>query len=231
MSDAPRQPPPKKEVAEALLEGSSLFVHLDPRRSGVLVPKWFTGQPQLVLQVGLNMAIPIPDLKVDDVGVSCTLSFSRAPFWCRLPWSAIYALVGEDGRGMVWPDDVPQEVATQMAKQQQSPQPAGKGAAGKKARPKLSAVTTEEDLARREANEKSKPTPIRRGLESVPPARSSPRAVPNAEPMPRSIGGSEAEVLPMDNGDSPDLTPVPQAPAAKGKKVKRELPPYLRVIK
>ena len=232
MSDAPRQPPPKKEVALALLEGSSLFVHLDPRRPGVLVPKGFTGQHQLVLQVGLNMAIPIPDLKVDDVGVSCTLSFNRSPFWCRLPWSAIYALVGEDGRGMVWPDDVPQEVAAQMQKQQQTPPP-GKAAAGKKARPKLAAVESEEDVARREANEKSKPTPIRRGLEAVPPARSSPRAVPNAEPAPapRSIGGSEAEVMPMDNGDSPELAPVPQAPAARGKKVKRELPPYLRVIK
>jgi stringent starvation protein B len=230
MSDAPRQPPPKKEVALALLEGSSLFVHLDPRRAGVLVPKGFTGQHQLVLQVGLNMAIPIPDLKVDDVGVSCTLSFNRSPFWCRLPWSAIYALVGEDGRGMVWPDDVPQEVAAQLQKQQQSPQ-AGKAAPGKKPRPRLAAVESEEDIARREANEKSKPTPIRRALEPVPPARSSPRAVPNAEPMPRSIGGSEAEVLPMDEGDSPELAPVAQAPTTKGKKVKRELPPYLRVIK
>ena len=230
MSDAPRQPPPKKEVALTLLEGSSLFVHLDPRRPGVLVPKGFTGQHQLVLQVGLNMAIPIPDLKVDDIGVSCTLSFARVPFWCRLPWSAIYALVGEDGRGMVWPDDVPQEVAAQLQKQQQTPPP-GKTAAGKKARPRLAAVESEEDIARREEKERSKPTPIRRALEPVPPARSSPRAVPSAESMPRSIGGSEAEVLPMDDGDSPELAPVPQAPTTKGKKVKRELPPYLRVIK
>ncbi len=220
MSDAPRQLPPKKEVALALLEGSSLFVHLDPRRPGVSVPKWFTGQAQLVLQVGLNMAIPIPDLKVDDFGVSCTLSFNRAGFWCRLPWSAIYALVGEDGRGMVWPDDVPHEVAAQMAKQQQSPQ-GGKAAPGKKARGKLAVVESEEDVARREANEKSKPTPIRRLVDQAPPARSSPRA----------IGGSEAEVLPMDNGDSPEFESVPQAPAAKGKKPKRELPSYLRVIK
>jgi hypothetical protein len=220
MSDATRQPPPKKEVALALLEGSSLFVHLDPRRPGVLVPKWFTGQAQLVLQVGLNMAIPIPDLKVDEIGVSCTLSFNRAGFWCRLPWSAIYALVGEDGRGMVWPEDVPQEVATQMQKSPQSPQ-AGKAAPGKKARGKLAAVESEEDIARREANEKSKPTPIRRLVD----AAAAPR------PSPRSIGGSEAEVLPMDNGDSPELEPVPQAPTTKGKKVKRELPPYLRVIK
>ena len=83
----------------ALLEGPSLFVHLDPRRTGVVVPKWFLGQPQLVLQVGLNMPIPIPDLRVDDDGLSCTLSFSRSPFWCNVQWSAIYALVGEDGRG------------------------------------------------------------------------------------------------------------------------------------
>src|SRR4051812_18126929 len=138
MSDAPRQPPPKKEVALALLEGPSLFVHLDPRKNGVLVPKWFTGQPQLVLQVGLNMAIPIPDLKVDDDGVSCTLSFNRAPFFCRLPWSAIYALVGEDGRGAIWQDDVPPEVAVQMQKQQTQ-----KGPVAKKPRAKLAAVEDE----------------------------------------------------------------------------------------
>ena len=60
MSDASRRLPPKKEVALALLEGPSLFIHLDPRRAGVIVPKWLMGQPQLVLQVGLNMAIRIP---------------------------------------------------------------------------------------------------------------------------------------------------------------------------
>ena len=64
MSDATVRPPEKKEVALALLEGSSMFVHFDPRRPDVTVPKWFVGQPQLILQVGLNMAIPIPDLKV-----------------------------------------------------------------------------------------------------------------------------------------------------------------------
>ncbi len=89
LSDAPRQSPPKKDVALALLEESSMFIHLDPRRPDVLVPKGFMGQPQLVLQVGLNMAIPIPDLHIDEVGISCTLSFNRAPFWCRIPWSAI----------------------------------------------------------------------------------------------------------------------------------------------
>ena len=103
--------PAKKDVALALLAGPSVFVHLDPRKDGVVVPKWFKSQPQLVLQIGLHLAVRIPDLEVGDRGISCTLSFNRSPFWCDLPWDAIYALVGEDGRGMVWPESVPPELA------------------------------------------------------------------------------------------------------------------------
>src|ERR1700724_3757615 len=85
--------PPKKEVALALLERSSVHVHLDPRAEGVVVPAWFKKQPQLVLQIGLNMPVPIPDLRLDEVGMSCTLSFNRAPFFCIGPWSSVYAMV------------------------------------------------------------------------------------------------------------------------------------------
>src|SRR5580658_10706399 len=106
-------PPPKKDVALALLERSSLSVHLDPRTTEVVVPPGFKKQPQLVLQVGLNMPVPIPDLRLDDEGMSCTLSFSRTPFYCVVPWPSVFAMVGEDGRGMVWPDDVPPEIAAQ----------------------------------------------------------------------------------------------------------------------
>jgi len=55
-----------------------MYVHLDPRGESVQVPPWFKKQPQLVLQVGLNMAVQIPDLHVDDNGLSCTLSFNRS---------------------------------------------------------------------------------------------------------------------------------------------------------
>ena len=105
--------PPKKQVALALLERSSVFIHLDPRDERVRVPRWFKNQPQLVLQIGLNMAVRIPDLDIDEDAISCTLSFSRSPHFCYVPWTSIYALVGEDGRGMVWPEDVPAEVASQ----------------------------------------------------------------------------------------------------------------------
>lgn len=118
--------PPKKDVALALLERASVFVHLDPRADDVSVPPWLKRQPQLVLQIGLNLAVNIPDLSVEDEGVSCTLSFSRRPHLCRVPWNAVYALVGEDGRGMVWPSDIPAEVAAQtQAGQRLGPADAG----------------------------------------------------------------------------------------------------------
>jgi stringent starvation protein B len=106
-------PPPKKEVALALLERGHVSIHLDPRSAGVVVPAWFKRQPQLVLQVGYNMPVNIPDLRIDESGMSCTLSFNRSPFFCIVPWSSVYAMVGDDGRGMVWPEDVPPEVALQ----------------------------------------------------------------------------------------------------------------------
>lgn len=107
------QLPPKPEVALALLQtASSVYIHLDPRDESVAVPSWFKKQPQLVLQVGLNMAVPIPDLDVGQEAISCTLSFNRRPEFCRIPWDAIYGLVGEDGRGMIWPESVPAEVAS-----------------------------------------------------------------------------------------------------------------------
>ncbi len=115
MSDSPL--PPKKDVARALLLRGSLFVHLDPRVEGVRVPAWLCDQPQLVLQVGLDMPIPIPDLRVDDEGVFGTLSFQRSPFTCQVPWEAVFAVVGDDGRGMVWPESMPPEIAAEVERE------------------------------------------------------------------------------------------------------------------
>lgn len=114
MSTPPASLPPKREVADALLERGSLFVHLDPRTPGVVVPEYLRNQPQLVLQVGLNLVIPIPDLEVDDEGVFGTLSFNRSPFYCRVPWAAVFGLVGDDGMGLVWQEDLPAEVAADV---------------------------------------------------------------------------------------------------------------------
>jgi hypothetical protein len=222
MSDVPRQPPPKKEVALALLEESSMFIHLDPRRPDVSVPRGFLSQAQLVLQVGLNMAIPIPDLKVDDFGISCTLSFNRSPFWCQLPWTAIYALVGEDGRGGVWADDVPPEIQLQGPKQKQP--------AAKRQRPRLAAVGGNEAPSSSRGDEPA-PTPTAAAEEPKRIARLGPRAVPALtepeEPTPPQADEAES---PSPSARAPNAPNAPNA-AGGGKKTKREIPPYLRVIK
>jgi stringent starvation protein B len=99
-----------------LLRGS-VFVHLDPRRPGVLVPARLRSQAQVVLQVGLDMPVPIPDLRIDEDGVFGTLSFKGVPFACFVPWAAVFALVGEDAKGMVWHSDMPPEIAAEVERE------------------------------------------------------------------------------------------------------------------
>ncbi|MEY4513311.1 MAG: hypothetical protein RLZZ450_5433 [Pseudomonadota bacterium] len=109
--------PAKKDVARALLLRGSVFVHLDPRRSGVLVPARLRYQAQVVLQVGLDMPVPIPDLRVDEEGIFGTLSFKGIPFSCFVPWGAVFALVGEDAKGMVWSREMPEEIASALVRE------------------------------------------------------------------------------------------------------------------
>jgi stringent starvation protein B len=204
----PTQPlPPKKEVALALLERSSVYVHLDPRQGSVVVPALYKKQAQLVLQVGLNMPVPIKDLQLDDEGMSCTLSFSRTPFFCVVPWSSVFAIIGcDDGRGMVWPDDVPAEVARQADKREPALQ------------------------NRKEA----KPAAIEAAAEAPKPKRPRKRAslgaVPNGDvettavsPAPRASEGRSSP--------RPALSTSANGRAASPTRKKRELPPYLRVVK
>ena len=213
-------PPPKKEVALALLERSSILVHLDPRLEPVAVPAWFKKQPQLVLQVGLNMPVPIPDLRLDDDGMSCTLSFNRAPFFCVVPWSSVFAMVGEDGRGMVWPDDVPADVARQAQ------------------------VRPVESAPRKEATQQ-RPTQGRERAAKAVAAVEGPKAKrPRKRPALTAVPDGEAAAPPPKVGAParaaaaparPAVSPLPSAPrSAQGgasRSKRRELPPYLRVVK
>ncbi|MFO0554695.1 MAG: ClpXP protease specificity-enhancing factor SspB [Polyangiaceae bacterium] len=104
---SPPTKPKKKDVALALIEQSSIFLHLDPRRDQVVVPRSFMSQPELILQFGLQMRIPIRDLDIGDEAISGTLSFNARPFWCRIPWAAVFAIVDPQGRGVAWPEDAP----------------------------------------------------------------------------------------------------------------------------
>ncbi len=108
--------PKKREVVVKLLEDGPVLVHLDARRGGVDVPDQHKSEPKLVLRLGHGLTPPIPDLDIDDTGIHATLTFRGKPFPCRIPWAAVYAVVAEDGRGLVWPEHVPPEVQNEFAR-------------------------------------------------------------------------------------------------------------------
>ena len=91
-------------------------MHLDPCADGVIVPSKFLKQRQMVLQIGYDMPVEIPDLVVDDRGWSGTLSFRGTPFHVTVPWTAVFAIVGEDGRGKIYSEDVPPTLVDEIAR-------------------------------------------------------------------------------------------------------------------
>lgn len=223
--------PPKKDVALALLERSNVDVYLDPRSEGVVVPPQYRKEPRLILKIGLNMPVPIPDLRLDDDSMSCTLSFNRARFYCVVPWMSVFAIVGEDGRGMVWPDDVPQELAIHTdeqgapgaAREGAAPSSRGKGRARLEAAPEGGRATAEPRAPRAKRSRKKKEEPARPVLRAVPPPE------PSAPRMEKVEGG--AADAPERRRGAPRPAPAARDRSAPPSRPKRELPPYLRVVK
>ncbi len=259
--------PPKKVVALALIEQSSVHLHLDPRAPGVVVPAWFKQQPQLVLQVGMNMPVPIPDLYLDDEKMSCTLSFNRSPFFCIIPWDAVFAMRGDDGRGMVWPDSLPPEVAkagtapreatpaelkvVRPEKEKPAKAPAKKTAA-KKAATKKDGAKKPSKVAAKKSAKKSAPKkaaakkPTKAAKKGPKKAARDSKDKPSKPQAESRSSKPDARIvrLPSESRKSTEEAPPPRAAQAKkphpvsreasrgnSSKPKRELPPYLRVVK
>lgn len=206
-------PPSKKEQLLKLLDRGSVFVHLDPRRESVIVPDWLSHKPQLVLQLGRNFAIPIPDLEIDEFGVACTLSFNRTPFHCTLPWSAVYALVAENGEVTVWPSELPMELVPEASPVRRQP-PTTRQARGKPARPKISVVPSPDGKEAARPATSSRPT-------SFPPPPVL-REVSSPSSSKSSRANESGSIPPKDNTEG--------QPNGRSK-APRERPPYLRLVK
>jgi len=259
--------PPKKEVALALLERSNVDVYLDPRARGVVVPPQFRKEPRLILKIGLNMPVPIPDLRLDEESMSCTLSFNRSPFYCVVPWSSVFAMVGEDGRGMVWPDDVPQELAVKVVEPgtdglSSAKEPASSSSASAPSSAPSSSSSSSSASGGKRSSRGSKIAPdsaepasaggTRRAAKKKPSRKEeAPRpmlvAVPS-QPQEAEAASASADRRPRP-GSVPErrdgVSAIPTIPTARtarripptaparpeGARPKRELPPYLRVVK
>jgi hypothetical protein len=59
---------------------------------GVVVPTRYMGPDvrTIVLNIGYRLAVPIPDLVVDEWGICGTLLFDRKPFYVKLPWQCVW---------------------------------------------------------------------------------------------------------------------------------------------
>jgi stringent starvation protein B len=223
--------PRKQAVALDLLERTSVFVHLDPRRPGVVVPQGFLKQPQLVLQIGLNMAIAIPDLDVGDDGISCTLSFNKRPQFCRLPWSSIYALIGEQGGGMVWPEDVPPEVVSQQraaAKKEVKPRKPGLRAISGDSADRNGDDGDEPSTRRSEAAAQGEPRREARVATPRPPRLV--QVVSNPESGSSDQPSASAEAVQRSDEAASQREEAGRSPGASSPATKRSRPPYLRLV-
>jgi hypothetical protein len=221
---SPTQPlPAKKDVALAFLERSSVYVHLDPRPASVIVPPRFKTQPKLILQVGLNMALPILDLRLDDEGIGCTLSFDRKPFFCVVPWASVFAMVGDDGRAMVWPDDVPAEVTLQPKEQPRVVAPREPREAASAEPPSGGGEVAEATKSKR-----SRKRPVLAAV-SDSGGQSGASKAPN-----KAVRSIEAPRAAHATASRPAVAPAPPTPrptVGGARKRRKDLPPYLRVVK
>jgi stringent starvation protein B len=113
--------PSKQDAFLALLAEGWTSLHLDARREGVVVPEHLKNEAHLVLQYGHDLPIPIPDLQIDEHGVSATLSFARIPWSTVIPWSAVYVVTSADGRGVLYKEDVPGDVSVLAGSANEAP--------------------------------------------------------------------------------------------------------------
>jgi hypothetical protein len=101
-----------KVTFEKALADYSIVKLLVRRHNKVVLPeavkaKWDTlkgkGSNLIVLEYGLDMPVPIDDLRTTDEGVFATLSFDRSPFSTFVPWESVIAMAGDDLRKPVTP--------------------------------------------------------------------------------------------------------------------------------
>jgi stringent starvation protein B len=100
---------PKRQILEEVLGRSWAFLQLDGRAEGVDLPEWLR-EPSVILQIGYDMPVAIPDLELSENGVTATLSFRRIPHKCIVPWHAIFAITDVEGQGVMFPADVPADL-------------------------------------------------------------------------------------------------------------------------
>ena len=107
----------KRQTLEFLLEQGLVFVQLDPRVDGVVVPEHLRAQVPLGLNLSRNFHLET--FEIDDDGVRASLSFKGVRSVCVLPWSAVFSMSADD-KTYLFEDAVPPELARAIRAQARS---------------------------------------------------------------------------------------------------------------
>lgn len=158
--DAPPDPAAdeKLEIFTRLIEAGMVLVNLDTRAPGARVPPQHVGEPQL----GLNFShrFGLDDFSYDERGVRASLSFQGRPFFCDVPWGAVFMLRSYvTGEVVLFPASLPPEIA-----------------------PLLEGIEPHLTAARPEADERSEEDETERELPRSVPVATAPDAGSDDEP-------------------------------------------------
>ncbi len=103
-----------------MLSKERVLLHLNPRHADVIVPAEWKKKAGMMLHVGYDLPVPIQHLSVSDEGVIGVFSFNRQPFSCRIPWAAVYGIVGDSSqRFQMWSDAVSADLVQELQTQKQ----------------------------------------------------------------------------------------------------------------
>lgn len=90
-------------VASSLLESTDFFaVYVNPKVSGVVLPRYLYTDEVVVLHIGNRMVKPVVGLELDEYGFVAILSFNDTPFKVLVPWHAVTGVECLEGSAVAW---------------------------------------------------------------------------------------------------------------------------------
>jgi hypothetical protein len=189
------------------LEQGLVFVQLDPRDEGVVVPDHLRSQ----LPLGLNLSrnFHLETFEIDDEGVRASLSFKGVRSLCVLPWSAVF-LMSADDKTYVFEESFPKELAAALKTQR------GRGA------PERSDLAppdppTPEPAPTPDAPPPPPPTPVAPPTPAAPPAPPPPDEGSSATNESRPATSAHAAIATNPARNTMFLTTHPRARAPQGR--------------
>ena len=94
----------KRDIVLDALKDHDVFLHINARSSGVVVPKEHVDDRGVIcLQLGFSMVIPMESFQTSAFDLEVVLSFRGQPRACRVPWHAIFH-VSFASKKLFWPE-------------------------------------------------------------------------------------------------------------------------------